>query len=249
MILKDNSFDCCCQNRVNIAYMRYFLLNRECFFNISLYTNFAVNKKVTVNPKLNVFDFENKLARPRFLVRWVKGCQKEQSRNIISGSDGKIIAASTIGLTVGDWNFSLVHHPESRWHRHMHTCARARARANVEHPNVHVPNEFTFTPKLRQNINDGPLMAFPFDVRKKRAAGLSRMRELRGAQRNVAEQSSRPSRNSPQSPWQFVVIHIRLGLSLAPSSRHLVGIGQLEFAIGSLPRDARGVTWVRQKLE
>lgn len=53
----------------------------------------------------------------------------------------------------------------------------------------------------------------------------------------------------PQGPRQFVVIHIRFRLPLAPSSRHLVGIGQLEFAIGSFPRDARGVTRVRQELE
>lgn len=218
---------------INIARVLFFIESyiRHYFLNTSPYINFV--QKV-LNSKFNVFNFDikNELACPIVLYDGWKGRRKEQSRNIISGSDGKIIAASTVGLTVGDWNFSLVRHPpESRRHQHMYT----RARVNAKHPNVHVPNEFTFTLKLRQNINDGPLMAFPFDVREKRAA--------------ARRESSRLSWNSPQSPRQFVVIHIRLGLPLAPSSCHLVGIGQLEFAIGSFPRDARGVTRVRQKLE
>lgn len=158
----------------------------------------------------------------------------------------------------------------------MHERARARARVTHNYPTVRVPNEFTFSPKLRQNINDGPLMGFPFDVheerKKKRKSAektsLSRVttrcafasrRDSRARALNFnalylpleeARAAPAPRRtNSPQSPRQFVVIHIRLGLPLAPSSRHLVGIGQLELAVGSFPRDARGVTRVRQELE
>lgn len=89
-------------------------------------------------------------------------------------------------------------------------------------------------------------MDFYLTFREKRAAVAD---ALRAARQRSRGNSVITGENSPQSSRQFVVIHIRLGLPLAPSSRHLVGIGQLEFAVSSFPRDARGVTRVRQKLE
>lgn len=163
-----------------------------CFLNISLYTNFAI-KKYWILSSTSSIDIENELVYTRILIRWMKGCQKEQSRNIISESDGKIIATSTVGLTVGDWNFSpRPPPPEVPTTPHMHT----HAQTNAKHPNVHVPNEFTFTPKLRQNINDGPLMAFPFDVREKRVAAVANANAVdrRGGR------ARGHLRNSPQSP-------------------------------------------------
>lgn len=40
-----------------------------------------------------------------------------------------------------------------------------------------------------------------------------------------------------QGPGKLVVVHVGFGLSLAPFPRDLVGIRELEFAVGSLPRD------------
>ena len=53
----------------------------------------------------------------------------------------------------------------------------------------------------------------------------------------------------PEGSAQFVVVHIGLALSFSPPARHLVGVGQLEFAIGALPGDARRVGGIGQKLE
>lgn len=169
----------------------------------------------------------------------MKGCQKEQSRNIISGSDGKIIAASTVGLTVGDWNFSLVRRSLSPGD--TDTCTRAR-----QHE-CSCAERIYFRPETSSKHKWWPVNGF--SIWRSRKTHRRRRRE-RGYCEPAWRRSSRnPFRNSPQSPRQFVIIHIRLGLPLAPSSRHLVGIGQLKFAVGSFPRDARGVTWVRQKLE
>lgn len=167
----------------------------------------------------------------------MKGCQKEQSRNIISGSDGKIIAASTIGLTVGDWNFSLVRRSLSPGD--TDTCTRAR-----EHE-CSCAERIYFRPETSSKHKWWPVNGFSiWRSRKTRCRG-----ERARCRTGVAAELATDTENSPQGPRQFVVIHIRLGLPLAPSSRHLVGIGQLEFAVGSFPRDARGVTRVRQKLE
>jgi len=55
--------------------------------------------------------------------------------------------------------------------------------------------------------------------------------------------------NSPQGATELVVVHVGLGLPLAPSAGDLVGIGELELAIGALPGDAAGVVGVREQLE
>uniref|UniRef100_A0A1I8GJU7 Protein kinase domain-containing protein n=1 Tax=Macrostomum lignano TaxID=282301 RepID=A0A1I8GJU7_9PLAT len=52
-----------------------------------------------------------------------------------------------------------------------------------------------------------------------------------------------------QRPAQLVVVHVGLGLALAPASGHLVRVGQLELAVGALPDDAAGVAAVRQQLQ
>ncbi|GFY51028.1 uncharacterized protein TNIN_442001 [Trichonephila inaurata madagascariensis] len=52
-----------------------------------------------------------------------------------------------------------------------------------------------------------------------------------------------------QCPTQFVVVHVGLALSLTPPPGYLVGVGQLELAVGPLPRDAVGVAAVRQKFQ
>lgn len=43
---------------------------------------------------------------------------------------------------------------------------------------------------------------------------------------------------------EFVVVHVGLAFSLAPSSRHFIRISQLEFPICAFPRDAVGVAAV-----
>lgn len=50
----------------------------------------------------------------------------------------------------------------------------------------------------------------------------------------------------PQGPAQLVVVHVGLRLALAPPPGHLVGVHQLELAVGTLPRDAGGVGRVRE---
>lgn len=45
----------------------------------------------------------------------------------------------------------------------------------------------------------------------------------------------------PQSPAEFVVVHVGLVLALAPFSGHFIGIHEFKFAIGALPRDASRV--------
>lgn len=55
--------------------------------------------------------------------------------------------------------------------------------------------------------------------------------------------------NSPQGAAQLVVVHIGLGLAFAPPTGHLVGIGELELAIGALPGDAAGVVGIREQFE
>lgn len=52
-----------------------------------------------------------------------------------------------------------------------------------------------------------------------------------------------------QGPAQLVVVHVGFTLAFAPAPGHFVRVGQLEFAVGSLPRDAVGVATVRQQLQ
>lgn len=52
-----------------------------------------------------------------------------------------------------------------------------------------------------------------------------------------------------QCAAQLVVVHVGLGLPLAPAARHLVRVGQLELAGVAVPRDAAGVTGVGEKLQ
>lgn len=47
-----------------------------------------------------------------------------------------------------------------------------------------------------------------------------------------------------QRSAKLVVVHVWLILSLSPLSGYLVRIYQLEFAVGTFPRDASGVLWV-----
>ncbi len=44
----------------------------------------------------------------------------------------------------------------------------------------------------------------------------------------------------PQCSAEFVVIHVWLRLPLSPSAGNFIGVGQLEFAIGALPRNYAG---------
>lgn len=53
----------------------------------------------------------------------------------------------------------------------------------------------------------------------------------------------------PQSATQFVVIHVRFRFPFAPSSGHLVRIGQFELSVRAFPRDAIGVAGVGQQLQ
>jgi hypothetical protein len=53
----------------------------------------------------------------------------------------------------------------------------------------------------------------------------------------------------PESSAELVVVHIGLGLSLAPSAGHLVGVGEFELAVGAFPSDAGRVGRVGQQLE
>lgn len=53
----------------------------------------------------------------------------------------------------------------------------------------------------------------------------------------------------PESAAEFVVIHVGFGLPLAPAPGDLVGVGELEFAIGALPSDAGGVGRIREELQ
>jgi len=52
-----------------------------------------------------------------------------------------------------------------------------------------------------------------------------------------------------QRAAEFVVVHVRLALALAPASSDLVRVRQLELARRPVPRDARRVSGVRQQLE
>ena len=52
-----------------------------------------------------------------------------------------------------------------------------------------------------------------------------------------------------QSPAHLVVVHVGLGLPLAPPAGHLVGVGHLELARGALPGDEGDGGRVRQELE
>lgn len=54
---------------------------------------------------------------------------------------------------------------------------------------------------------------------------------------------------SPESPAQFIIVHVRLALPLPPAAGHLVRIGELELAIGALPGDAGGVRRITEQLE
>ena len=53
----------------------------------------------------------------------------------------------------------------------------------------------------------------------------------------------------PQGPAHLVVVHVGLALPLTPAPRHLVRVGELELARGSLPRDDARVRGVRQELQ
>lgn len=55
--------------------------------------------------------------------------------------------------------------------------------------------------------------------------------------------------HSPQRPTQLIVVHVRLGLAFAPALRHLVGISQLEFAVGAHPCYVRGIRRISKQLE
>ena len=55
--------------------------------------------------------------------------------------------------------------------------------------------------------------------------------------------------NSPKSSAEFVVVHVGLRLPLAPLPGDLIGVGQLELAVGAFPRDDVGVGRVGQKLQ
>ena len=52
-----------------------------------------------------------------------------------------------------------------------------------------------------------------------------------------------------QGAAQLVVVHVGLALALAPALGHLVGVGHLELAVGSLPGDDAGVVAVGQQLQ
>jgi hypothetical protein len=53
----------------------------------------------------------------------------------------------------------------------------------------------------------------------------------------------------PECPAELVVVHVGLGLALAPAPGNLVRVGELELAISSLPRDAVCVVGVAEELE
>lgn len=54
---------------------------------------------------------------------------------------------------------------------------------------------------------------------------------------------------SPKRPAQLIVVHVRLRLALAPATRHLVRIDELELAVGAHPRDGRRIRGVGELLE
>ena len=53
----------------------------------------------------------------------------------------------------------------------------------------------------------------------------------------------------PEGSTELVVVHVGLGLALAPAPRHLVGVSEFELAVGALPRDARRVGRVGKQLQ
>lgn len=53
----------------------------------------------------------------------------------------------------------------------------------------------------------------------------------------------------PERPAEFVVIHIRLWLSLPPSPCHLVRICQFKFSIGSFPSDATSIGRIAEQFQ
>lgn len=72
---------------------------------IDKFLRFLKKQIIIVRLKLTrsqILTFIDVFAVCKFLHYDREGREKEQSRNIISGSDGKIIAMSTVGLTVGD---------------------------------------------------------------------------------------------------------------------------------------------------
>ncbi len=52
-----------------------------------------------------------------------------------------------------------------------------------------------------------------------------------------------------QCSAHLVVVHVGLGLALAPPPRHLVRVGELELTGGALPRDNRGIGRVGEQLQ
>lgn len=52
-----------------------------------------------------------------------------------------------------------------------------------------------------------------------------------------------------QRPAQLVVVHVGFALAFPPPAGHLVGVYELELAVGALPGDARHVVAVREELQ
>ena len=53
----------------------------------------------------------------------------------------------------------------------------------------------------------------------------------------------------PKSSWEFIVVHVRLGLPLTPSSGDFIRVCELKLSIGTLPCNAVSVTGVWQQLK
>lgn len=53
----------------------------------------------------------------------------------------------------------------------------------------------------------------------------------------------------PQSTAELIVVHVRLGLALAPSSCNLVWVCQLKLAVSAFPGDTASVAGVTQQLK
>lgn len=53
----------------------------------------------------------------------------------------------------------------------------------------------------------------------------------------------------PERTAEFVIVHVRLGLALAPSTCDFVRVCQLELPVGALPGNASGVAGVAQQLK
>ena len=53
--------------------------------------------------------------------------------------------------------------------------------------------------------------------------------------------AKKSKQNSPQGSTELVVVHVGFRLAFAPSTRHLIWIGEFELAVGALPGDAGGI--------